>query len=182
MTTIFLFLRTPLSSSTSHSGDRLCQSGNLKENNDNLSLPSYRRKYITNKKPGIKPASHFTERCKNPAPACRTRSLHYLTPKVVIFKLYFLVYYLKKLYKLRIIYGSHKLFLSWLTNLIAWGFLWRFTIYWQSDNRPEASTSKRFKDIAQIFALSFFQQRSPFSPNKTFETPSVHQRYFGYRK
>ena len=72
-----------MSSSTSHSGDRLYQSGTLKSTNDNLNVPSYRRKYISNKKPGIKPASHFTERCKSSAaPACRTRSLHYLTPKV----------------------------------------------------------------------------------------------------
>merc|ERR1719414_765043 len=48
--------RTPLSSSTSHSGDKLYNSGNIKGTNENLSVNSYRRKYITNKKPGIKPA------------------------------------------------------------------------------------------------------------------------------
>ena len=80
---VSIYCRTPLSCSTSHSGDRLYQSGTLKSTNDNLNVPSYRRKYISNKKPGIKPASHFTERCKSSAaPACRTRSLHYLTPKV----------------------------------------------------------------------------------------------------
>ena len=77
-----ILFRTPLSSSTSHSGDKLYNSGNIKGTNENLSVHSYRRKYVTNKKPGIKPASHFTERCKTSAPACRTRSLHYLTPKV----------------------------------------------------------------------------------------------------
>ena len=77
-----IYFRTPLSSSTSHSGDKLYNSENLKGTNENLSINSYRRKYIANKKPGIKPASHFTERCKTSAPACRTRSLHYLTPKV----------------------------------------------------------------------------------------------------
>ena len=63
-------------------------SENLKGTNENLSINSYRRKYIANKKPGIKPASHFTERCKTSAPACRTRSLHYLTPKVRCHHLY----------------------------------------------------------------------------------------------
>ena len=80
---MLFYFRTPLSCSTSHSGDRLYQSGTLKSTNDNFNVPTYRRKYISNKKPGIKPASHFTERCKSSAaPACRTRSLHYLTPKV----------------------------------------------------------------------------------------------------
>ena len=80
---MLFYFRTPLSCSTSHSGDRLYQSGTLKSTNDNFNVPTYRRKYISNKKPGIKPASHFTERCKSSAaPTCRTRSLHYLTPKV----------------------------------------------------------------------------------------------------
>ena len=152
---VSIYCRTPLSCSTSHSGDRLYQSGTLKSTNDNLNVPSYRRKYISNKKPGIKPASHFTERCKSSAaPACRTRSLHYLTPKV------------KRM--IHFILKSDLIYFEFLTiasiilllksYISAWSFLWRFAIHKQPDNKSEKQPEQRIEDIAQIPAISLFQQ------------------------
>ena len=146
---ILIYFRTPLSSSTSHSGDKLYNSGNLKGTNENLSINSYRRKYITNKKPGIKPASHFTERCKTSAPACRTRSLHYLTPKVIIYHFNdmkscsFFVFFVRKHIQTAMLF-------------LAWSFIWRFELQRWTNNKSKRRC-KHFKNLAEIFTLSIFQ-------------------------
>ena len=141
---MLFYFRTPLSCSTSHSGDRLYQSGTLKSTNDNFNVPTYRRKYISNKKPGIKPASHFTERCKSSAaPTCRTRSLHYLTPKV---HRMMVVFYVESVFLLHITVSSIILLLK--SYILAWSFLWRFAIHKQPDDKSEKQSEQRIQDIA----------------------------------
>ena len=60
--------------------------------------------------------------------------------------------------------ASKILLLEWYIS--AWSFVWRFAIHKQPDHKSEKQPKQRIEDIAQIPAVSLFQQWSPISADK----------------